>query len=108
MASDDRKPRYAQRVVEDNAAQSRFELRVGEELAVAEYRRQPGHLTFVHTEVPNALRGQGLGSQLARGALELIRARGEKVASRCSFMTAFLEKHPEFDDLRSTPDAAGS
>lgn len=88
-------------VVEDNPKQSRFELAIGEQLAIADYRREPGRVVFVHTEVPSALRGQGIGSELARGALELVRKRGEKVVPRCSFIAAFLDANPEFDDLRA-------
>ena len=36
---------------------------------------------------------------LVRGALELARAQGYKVIPRCSFITAFIRKHPEFQDL---------
>jgi predicted GNAT family acetyltransferase len=91
------------RVVEDNPAQSRFELATGEELAIAVYRREPGRVVFVHTEVPLALRGKGIGSELARGALELVRQRGDKVVPRCSFIAAFLDANPEFDELRVAP-----
>ncbi|MGA7328889.1 MAG: N-acetyltransferase, partial [Rhodomicrobium sp.] len=39
---------------------------------MAYYSRSPGIITFTHTEVPTALSGQGIGSRLARGALELV------------------------------------
>jgi uncharacterized protein len=31
--------------------------------------------------------------------LEAVRARGLKIVPRCSFVRAYLEKHPEFSDL---------
>ena len=85
--------------VRDNKAQQRFELRAGDDTAVAYYRFEPGVITFTHTEVPAALWGQGIGSQLIRGALEAARADGLKVAARCSFVSAYLRKHPEFNDM---------
>ena len=85
--------------VRDNPALNRFELDVEGGVAVAYYRAAPGHITITHTEVPTALRGRGIGSVLVRGALELARAQGLKVASGCPFVSAYLGKHPEFNDL---------
>jgi uncharacterized protein len=85
--------------VRNNTAQNRFELDVDGEQAVAYYRRTPGVITFTHTEVPQALSGRGIGSKLVRGALEAARAQGLKVESRCPFVSAFLGKHPEYNDL---------
>ena len=85
--------------VRNNAALNRFELTVDGHTAVAYYRPSPGLLTFTHTEVPPELGGRGVGSTLIRGALELARAQGLKVASRCPFVSAYLGKHPEFNDL---------
>jgi predicted GNAT family acetyltransferase len=86
-------------MVKDNPERQRFELDVGGQLAIAEYRRVPGLITFVHTEVPHALRGQGRGSELARGALELVRESGDRVAVRCSFIEDFIDKNAEYQDL---------
>jgi predicted GNAT family acetyltransferase len=85
--------------VRDNKAQQRFEMRAGDDTAVAYYRLEPGVITFTHTEVPAALWGRGIGSQLIRGALEAARTDGLKVAARCSFVSAYLRKHPEFNDI---------
>ena len=54
---------------------------------------------MLHTEVPDAVSGKGFGSELARGLLEKIRERGEKVVPRCPFLAAYIRKHPEFQDL---------
>jgi uncharacterized protein len=85
--------------VRDNPSQSRFELDAGGETAIAYYLRKPGIITFTHTEVPAPLSGQGIGAKLTRGALELARAEGVKVIARCPFVSAFIAKHPEFQDL---------
>ncbi len=85
--------------VTDNAADHRFELKAGDHVAVAYYTLAPGIVTFTHTEVPPALSGQGIGSKLARGALEQVRARGLKVVPKCPFISAFIAKNPEFADL---------
>jgi predicted GNAT family acetyltransferase len=85
--------------VRDNPAAQRFEIDLGDGLAIASYRRSPGVVTIVHTEVPPNHEGKGIASQLVTGALEMIRARGEKVVSRCDYLTAFLRRHPEYQDL---------
>lgn len=85
--------------VRDNKAQHRFEMAACGEMAVANYRLAPGVITFTHTEVPAALWGRGIGSQLIRGALQAARAEHLKVVPRCSFVSAYLRKHPEFNDL---------
>jgi len=85
--------------VKDNPSHNRFELEAADEIAAAYYSRSPGVITFTHTEVPAALSGQGIGSKLVRGALELVRAKGLKVVAMCPFVATFMAKHPEFNDL---------
>jgi uncharacterized protein len=85
--------------VRNNAAQNRFELDVDGRQAVAYYRMAPGVITFIHTEVPQALSGRGIGTKLIRGALEMARAKGLKVVPQCPFVSAFMGKNPEYNDL---------
>jgi predicted GNAT family acetyltransferase len=85
--------------VRDNPALSRFELDVEGGLAFANYRRAPGTVIITHTETPRALRGRGIASELVQGALELIRADGNKVVAGCGFVVDYLRRHPEFSDL---------
>ena len=85
--------------VRNNTALNRFELDVEGGMAVAYYRPAPGRITITHTEVPTALRGRGIGSDLVRSTLDLARAQGLKVVSRCPFVSAYLGKHPEYNDL---------
>jgi predicted GNAT family acetyltransferase len=85
--------------VRNNTALNRFELDIDGQQAVAYYHLTPGVITFVHTEVPQALSGQGVATRLIRGALEMVRAQGLKVVSTCPFVSAFMGKHPEYNDL---------
>ncbi len=85
--------------VRDNKAESRFELEVDGHTAFAYYQLSPGTITFTHTEVPPALGGQGVGSRLAKGALEMARAQKLKVVAQCPFVAAYMGKHPEYQDL---------
>ena len=85
--------------VRDNKAEHRFEMDAGGDVAVAYYRLSPGVITLTHTEVPASLQGRGIGSRLVRGVLEAARAEGLKVVPRCSFVSSYLARHPEFNDL---------
>jgi uncharacterized protein len=82
-----------------NAAHSRYEFAVDGQTAIAVYRAAPGVLTFTHTEVPAALRGQGIGSRMMRAVLTDVRAQGLKVVPRCPFVGDYIERNPEFADL---------
>lgn len=85
--------------VRDNAARGRFELEVDGHVAVAVYELAGNVITFVHTVVPDALAGKGVGSKLARGALDQVRARGLRVVAQCPFIAAFIRKNGEYQDL---------
>ena len=85
--------------IRNNKDLHRFETAAGGDVAVAYYSLTHGTMTFTHTEVPYALQGQGIASRLIRGALEAARADGLKVVPRCSFVSTYIARHPEFGDL---------
>ena len=68
-------------------------------VAFVEYRREDDHIALLHTEVPEALSGRGVGSKLVRGVLDALRAERAKVVPRCEFVAAYIERHPEYRDL---------
>ncbi|MGF6254985.1 GNAT family N-acetyltransferase [Ensifer sp. LBL] len=80
----------------DNRQDSRFELPIGDEIAVAYYRLEDGRVVLTHTEVPQALSGQGIGTRLATGVFDILRAQNARVIAKCPFMAAFAAKHPEY------------
>lgn len=86
--------------VRNNTDLHRFELKADGYTAVSYYHASPGVITFTHTEVPPPLSGKGIGSKLVGGALESVRAQGLKVVAKCPFVSAYIDKHPEFGDLR--------
>jgi uncharacterized protein len=67
---------------------------VGGDVAVLQYERRPGIVVLVHTEVPLPLRRQGIGSLLAKTALESARREGVRVIATCAFVRAYMKKHP--------------
>lgn len=85
--------------VTENPAAHRFEMAIGDAFAAAYYRLEDGKVVLIHTEVPQELSGQGIGSRLAEGVFRLIRASGRKVIVRCSFMAGWASRHTEVADL---------
>ena len=85
--------------VKDNPATSRFEMRSGDSTASVEYRRAGDRIALLHTDVPEALSGKGVGSNLVSGTLDAVRAEGLKVVPRCEFVAAYIGRHPEYRDL---------
>jgi predicted GNAT family acetyltransferase len=84
----------------DNAAASRFEMPVEGHVAFVTYRRrEDGVISLDHAEVPRALEGKGVGSKLVRATLDRVRGEGLKVVPRCSFVHAFIQRHPDYADL---------
>jgi len=86
--------------VRDNTERHRFELEADGHVAFSNYSRAGNGLTFLHTEVPKALEGRGIGSSLIKGALDIARSQGLKVKAECPFAKAYIERHPEYADLR--------
>ena len=84
--------------VRHNAAESRYELDTEHGLAVAIYREQGDRAIFTHTEVPPPDEGKGIGARLVRAALDDARQRGFKIVPACSFVAAFVRRHPEYND----------
>jgi uncharacterized protein len=86
--------------VVDNADELQYELWVGgKRVGFVAYRREPGVVVLIHTDVDPACEGQGLGSRLVAGALGDLRNRGLKLVPLCPFVAAYLRRHPEDGDL---------
>lgn len=77
----------------------RFELRKDGHTAYLSYQDNGDTLIYDHTIVPTALGGQGIGSQLAKFALDYTREQGKKVVPSCSFIAHYVQKNPEYQDI---------
>lgn len=89
----------AQSVVTNNTGEHRYEISYGDRPAgFAAYRQHADRLVFTHTEVGDEFSGKGLGSVLARHAVEDANARGMTIVPVCPFIAAWLRKHPEYDE----------
>lgn len=88
-------------IVTDNATSHRFEARVDGRLAgIAEYQLTEALVVFTHTEVEPAFEGQGIGSAIARFALDQLRQEGtRKALPVCPFIKGWIERHPDYLDI---------
>jgi predicted GNAT family acetyltransferase len=77
----------------------RFELERDGHIAFLEYAYDGHVLELIHTEVPEALRGLGLASELSHSALEWAREHGVKVDVICPLVAKYLRGHPEYSNL---------
>lgn len=90
--------------VVDSFEQSRYEIQLGGELAgVLHYRRTEGQVDLLHTEIDQSFSGRGLAGRLAAAALADARSRGGKVSVSCPYITGYLARHPEYEDLVDVP-----
>lgn len=89
--------------VTDHPEENRYEAHDGpggDLLGFAAYIHAQGDLiVFSHTEVFPANEGRGVGSALARAALDDVRSRGLKVMPLCPFIKAWMGRHPDYADL---------
>jgi predicted GNAT family acetyltransferase len=91
------------RVFHDEVAH-RFELQVAGLRALLTYRRFPDRLIIDHTEVPKPVQGKGLAAKLASSALDFARENHLRVVPLCPYVSGFLRRHLEYQDLLSADD----
>lgn len=87
--------------IRHDESEGRYEAYIdGERAGDAYYELDDKRIIFTHTEVDGAFEGKGVGSALARGALDDVRANStRRVVPRCPFIKGWIEKHPDYDDL---------
>ncbi|MEO7964599.1 MAG: GNAT family N-acetyltransferase [Gemmatimonadaceae bacterium] len=85
--------------IRENRDAHRYEVAVGDELAVSAYELTNDTITLTHTEVPEAAEGHGVGAALVRFALDDARKRGLRVVPLCPFVKIWIKRHPEYHDI---------
>lgn len=84
----------------DQSDRNRYEGFAGDALAgIVEYQDVDGERALMHTEVFDAFEGKGVGSALARGVLDDLKAREIKARPFCPFIAGWIRRHPEYLEL---------
>lgn len=85
-------------IVHDPSAQ-RFTAEVEGGTAECAYRLVGTRMDIVHTEVPPQAEGRGVAAALVRAALAHARTQGWQVRPLCSYVAAYMRRHPETQAL---------
>ncbi|GLQ46614.1 N-acetyltransferase [Dyella lipolytica] len=83
------------------AAAHRFETTVDGVTCELVYTLQDRVMIIMHTGVPDQVSGRGIAGDLVRTAFETARSEGWKVVPACSYAQVWLERHPEYAELRA-------
>ena len=81
--------------IADNTKARRFETTVDGYRAELDYRRHGNRLVLIHTEVPEELEGNGIGSALVTAAVEDAIEHSLTIVPQCPFAREWLERHPD-------------
>lgn len=82
-----------------NDSLNRFEMKVGENLAIIEYKELSGKLALLHTEVEPALEGKGAGTAIVEKTLDYIEKNNLKLIPLCPLVVAYIKRHPEWNRI---------
>lgn len=86
--------------IRNNEEESQFETTIDGHTGYAAYDlEEPDRIVFTHTSVPRELEGRGVASAIVKHALDHARAKNLKVVPQCGYVAAFIERHPEYQDL---------
>lgn len=79
----------------DQPDNGRYVLEQDGEIAELQYEVRDGRMILVHTEVPSALAGRGIGGNLVEAAVDRARGEGLSIEPQCRFARGWLRRHPQ-------------
>jgi predicted GNAT family acetyltransferase len=83
--------------VSNNQSELRYEVYVDGELAgFTTYKLHDDTVAFMHAEVFPKWEGRGIGSELARVALDDVVESGKTITPLCPFIVDFVSHHPSY------------
>jgi uncharacterized protein len=87
--------------VADAPEKERFEARDadGTLAGVLTYQLTGNIIAYTHTKVEPDFERHGVGSMLARAAMDDARAKGRTVVPICPFLSGWLDEHHEYDAM---------
>lgn len=92
-------PAENQYLLTDNTEQSQYEFHIDGEIPRIEYRKKNNTIYLVHTEVPIALGGRGIGQAIVEAALKDIESKQLRLVVLCPYVAAYIKRHPDWNRL---------
>jgi predicted GNAT family acetyltransferase len=84
----------------NNEQDNQFVVKTQGNYGMIEYEKlAPNHIELYHTEVDPELEGKGVARVLVQRALEYCRTQDWRVTPSCTYVAAYIKRHPEFQDL---------
>jgi predicted GNAT family acetyltransferase len=77
----------------------RFEALIDGLRCEVDYRLDGRIMHITHTGVPGQLEGRGIAATLVKAALNWAREHSLQVNPVCSYVQAYIKRHPEWQDL---------
>ncbi len=71
----------------------------GEWIAELTYFKNNGIMTIDHTEIDEKLRGEGIGQDMVKAAVDYARENGLKIKALCPYAKKVIDRTPEFQDV---------
>jgi predicted GNAT family acetyltransferase len=87
---------YDDKKLQVDEAAKRFELIVDGATAFIEYKLSNHTLFLIHTEVPEALEGKGVGGAIVLKTLQYAKDNSYEIVPPCPFIQTWLERHKEW------------
>ena len=86
-------------MIEHNFTGKCFELKLEGHRCELDYTLINNVMTITHTGVPSALGGRGLAAEITQFALDYAQSQGWRVIPQCSYVAAYIKKHPQYAPL---------
>ena len=85
-----------------NQSKSRFELTVDNHIAFIDYViHKDTIMTLIHTEVPEAVGGKGVGKTIVENTLNYLKNNKYLVVPKCPFIEKYIKRNPQWQSILS-------
>jgi len=86
-------------IIHDEKRRRFFVTLENEECFVSYSKPSENIMDLEHTIVPRILSGRGIAAELVKNALDYAEKNNFKIYDSCSYVTAYIKKHPEYKKL---------
>jgi hypothetical protein len=85
--------------VKHNPAENRFETWIDGQLSKLDYLEDGDTIVMMHVGVNPDHRGQGVAGKITEVALEYAKGKSLRVIPMCSYVRAYIDRHPDYVEL---------